>query len=144
VKLVREHINEKFTEDSDPIADMKIGAIQQIHKWFESVGEERSKRYNVDSNLNIIFNGSLDLQAMNVAELPKNNIMTVTGYLDLSNTKITELPDNLRVGGYLNLRGTKIKKLPENLTVGGNLYLEGTSIVKLPRSLKVKGEIYKV
>jgi hypothetical protein len=25
MKLVREHINEKFTEDSDPIADMGIG-----------------------------------------------------------------------------------------------------------------------
>ena len=27
MKLVREHINEKFTEDSDPIRDMSIGAV---------------------------------------------------------------------------------------------------------------------
>ena len=50
------------------------------------------------------------------------------GNLDLSNTKITTLPDNLTVGGWLDLRGTKITALPDNLTVGGGLYLRGTKI----------------
>jgi hypothetical protein len=34
MKLVREHINEKFTEDGDPITDMGIG-IDQMVKEFE-------------------------------------------------------------------------------------------------------------
>jgi len=33
MKLVREHINEKFTEDSDPIKDLKIG----LYKEFDSL-----------------------------------------------------------------------------------------------------------
>jgi hypothetical protein len=33
LKLVREHINEKFEEESDPIADMGIGIENQIKKW---------------------------------------------------------------------------------------------------------------
>ena len=39
MKIIREHINEKFTEDSDPIADMNIGMIHQIKLWMESIGE---------------------------------------------------------------------------------------------------------
>ena len=38
MKLVREHINEKFTEDSDPIHDMGIGMLNQIKKFIESEG----------------------------------------------------------------------------------------------------------
>ena len=57
------------------------------------------------------------------AMMGKNN-----GNLDLSNTKITALPDNLTVGGGLDLSGTKITALPDNLTVGGGLYLSGTKI----------------
>ena len=52
MKLVREHINEKFTEDSDPVADMEIGSKYLIHKWFESVGVNRS-RYTIDDNLHM-------------------------------------------------------------------------------------------
>ena len=39
MKLLREHINEKFTEDSDPIADMNIGMIHDIKLWMESMGK---------------------------------------------------------------------------------------------------------
>lgn len=38
MKLVREHINEKFTEDSDPIVDMNIGTKNQILKDLEKIG----------------------------------------------------------------------------------------------------------
>ena len=61
------------------------------------------------------------------------------GYLDLSGTGITALPDNLTVGGYLDLRGTGITALPDNLTVGGSLYLSGTGITALPDNLTVGG-----
>ena len=51
------------------------------------------------------------------------------GYLYLSGTGITALPDNLTVGSYLYLIGTCITSLPDNLTVGGSLYLSGTGII---------------
>ena len=36
MKLVREHINEKFTEDSDPIHDMGIGMDALFKRWIEN------------------------------------------------------------------------------------------------------------
>jgi len=35
MKLVREHINEKFTEDSDPIHDMGIGLYHNFENEYE-------------------------------------------------------------------------------------------------------------
>ena len=50
------------------------------------------------------------------------------GYLYLSGTGITSLPEGLTVGGSLDLSGTGITSLPEGLTVGGFLDLSGTGI----------------
>jgi hypothetical protein len=88
--------------------------------------------------------GTLDLRDTLITSLPDN--LKVGGYLWLSRTQITSLPDNLTVGGLLDLTGTKITSLPDNLTVGGNLWLEDTPNLdkdNLPSSLVVKGEIYK-
>jgi len=52
------------------------------------------------------------------------------GNLNLGNTKVSYLPENLKVGGYLNLHNTSINSLPEGLTVGGGLYLSNTPISK--------------
>jgi len=38
-KRVKESVNEKFTQDSDPIADMNIGMMHQIKLWMESINE---------------------------------------------------------------------------------------------------------
>ena len=46
-----------------------------------------------------------------------------------------ELP--LKVPGYLDLSGTGITALPEGLSVGGDLYLEGTGITALPEGLQM-------
>lgn len=37
MKLVREHINEKFTQDSDPISDLGIGAVEKIENAIKSL-----------------------------------------------------------------------------------------------------------
>jgi len=71
--------------------------------------------------------GTLDLRDTEITSLPDN--LTVKGDLDLKKTKISSLPDNLKVGGFLNLRDTKISFLPDNLTVGGSLYLKNTPLV---------------
>ena len=60
------------------------------------------------------------------------------GELDLNNTPITSLPNNLSVGGDLYLYSTKITSLPDNLQVGGGLYLNDTPITSLPDNLKVR------
>lgn len=40
MKLVREHINEKFTKDSDPIRDMGIGIQQLVDQFKKDLYEE--------------------------------------------------------------------------------------------------------
>ena len=79
--------------------------------------------------------GNLDLSETGITSLPDN--LTVGGWLDLRETGITSLPDNLTVGGWLDLRGTGITALPDNLTVGGWLDLRGTGITSLPDNLTV-------
>ena len=114
------YINEKFTQDSDPVQDMGIGTRAQIKKWFDSA-KVSSKKYLIDDDLHVIVGGNLYLQY----------------------SAITELPDNLSIGGWLNLQDSKITELPDNLSVGGDLNLQGTAITELPDNLKVKGKIYK-
>lgn len=69
---------------------------------------------------------------------------TRNGDLDLRNTEITELPQNLKVKGTLNLSGcVELSDLPKNLEVGGDLLLwHCTGIKEIPESVKVKGNIY--
>ena len=121
MKLVKEYINEKFTDESDPIHDLGIGKRALIKKWFKSMGIN-SRRYTIDDKFNISLRGNLDL------------------YL---NQTVTELPDNLTVEGYVDLRRTNIIELPDNLTVGSFLDIEMTKIKKLPKSLRVKSTIYR-
>ena len=83
--------------------------------------------------------GNLDLHNTGITALPDN--LTVGGWLDLSGAGITALPDNLTVGGTLYLSGTGITALPDNLTVGGTLYLSGTGITALPDNLTVGGSL---
>jgi len=105
--------------------------------------EEREKNYKISIQKKIqqyIKDGSkgdLDLSDTPITSLPDN--LKVGGYLDLSGTPITSLPDNLKVGGNLDLSGTKITSLPDNLEVGGYLDLSGTKITSLPDNLEVGG-----
>ena len=73
------------------------------------------------------------------------------GDLDLSESPVERLPDNLKhVGGYLWLFDTKITSLPNNLHVGDSLYLANTPLARkyTKEQIKamvpgVKGSIYK-
>ena len=83
----------------------------------------------------------LDLSYTKIAELPEG--LKVGGNLNLSNTKITELPEGLEVGKDLYLNGSEITELPEGLKVGGILNLENTEITELPEGLKVGGRVIR-
>ena len=119
MKLIRESLFEKFSEDGDPIADMGIGSKYSIKQWFDSVGV-KPHRYFIDDDLTINFQGGLDLEGTQIIKLPDN--LNIEWDLDLRGTPITELPDNLSVGGDLSLRRTQIAELPDNLSVGGTIY----------------------
>ena len=105
--------------------------------------EEREKNFRIATLKKVqeyIKNGSkgdLNLSDTPITSLP-DNLTKVGGSLDLENTPITSLPDNLtKVEGYLDLYNTKITSLPDNLTVGGFLNLGNTKITSLPDNLTV-------
>jgi hypothetical protein len=65
--------------------------------------------------------------------------LNVEGSLNLSYSKITQLPKGLKVNGGLYLENTNIKSLPEGLRVQFSLSLSYTKIESLPKGLKVFG-----
>lgn len=75
-------------------------------------------------------------------EAPNETMESRYSWLDLRDTQIIRLLDNLIVRGNLDLRGTAITSLPDNLTVHGSLYIDDTQIAMLPGNLTVDGEIY--
>jgi type II secretory pathway pseudopilin PulG len=107
--------------------------------------EERQKNYitvvqkKIQQYMKNGGKGDLDLSNTPITSLPDN--LQVGGYLNLYKTPITSLPDNLKVGGYLDLDNTPITSLPNNLKVGGNLNLYDTPITSLPDDLKVGGNL---
>jgi hypothetical protein len=110
--------------------------------------EERSKNHIVAINQMIqkyIKNGSkgdLNLRNTHITRLPDNLIM-VGGNLSLYGTQITKLPDTLKaVGGGLYAHGLPITTLPDGLVVGGDLILQDTPIESFPDGLVVGGDLH--
>jgi hypothetical protein len=69
--------------------------------------------------------------------------LNIEGNLDLSNFKITSLPEGLKVGRVLDLTDSDIETLPEGLEVGHSLWLAGCwGLTSLPKDLKVGGSLY--
>ena len=110
--------------------------------------EERNKNIQASINKKIqqyIKNGSkgnLDLHDTTITSLPDN--LQVGGNLDLSFTDIKSLPDNLQVLGNIDLSSTKITSIPNNLKVGGDLDLSYTKITSIANNLQVDGNLYLI
>lgn len=108
--------------------------------------EEREKNYLISTQKQIQqyikdgSKGNLDLRNTPITSLPNN--LKVEGGLFLGGTKITFLPNNLKVGGSLFSSDTEITSLPNGLQVGRNLYLSNTLITSLPDNLQVGGELH--
>jgi len=81
MKLVREYLNEKFTEESDPIQDMGIGLIDKVKKWLKlflkrEPATDNGRRYIkfddfiINNDLTIDINSDLDLSYEDFNILP--------------------------------------------------------------------------
>lgn len=96
------------------------------------------EKYNIkEENGRYYYYGNLNLRDTLITQLPDN--LTVSRSLDLSNTPIAQLPKNLVVGECLKIDETLITELPDNLIVGYTLNLSGTQITQLPDNLTVGG-----
>jgi hypothetical protein len=80
--LERVPVNEKFTEDSDPIHDMGIGLIVQVKKWLNTLIKERIPLTNdyekikldnfiINNDLTISINSNFDLSYEDLDVLPE-------------------------------------------------------------------------
>ena len=79
----------------------------------------------------------LNANGSSLTKLPKG--LKVKGEVHISNTKITEIPDDCEFD-ELYMGDTKITKLRDNLELKG-LYVCYSSLIELPKGLKVKGSL---
>ena len=106
---------------------MKKETIRKIFDFLEKE-ENRKKPFTYK----LTFNEPLTEKDLNIE-----------GNLDLSNFKITSLPEGLKVGRVLDLTDSDIETLPEGLEVGHSLWLAGCwGLTSLPKDLKVGGSLY--
>ena len=108
--------------------------------------EDRKKRYiaaiqkRIQDYINNGSNGNLDLSNTPIEKLP-DNLTKVRDNLDLNNSHIQSLPDGLFVGWNLYLQNSHTKRLPDGLKVGHYLNLYNTLIKELPDNLIVGGSL---
>ena len=110
-KVVRENLNEKFTEDSDPISDLEIGLSSQYKKWCE---ETNVIPYSLESLIRAIYKLEYDF----VHYLLFIKKLDVHGQRELNNTRIElwEIGTPLRVAISTN----NIKMIDILLKAGAN------------------------
>ena len=110
--------------------------------------EKRDKNYKIALQQQIreyIKNGSqgnLEFSESPITSLPDN--LKVGGDLSLVECpNIINLPQNLTVGGLLDLTGSvKVNALPKGLSVGKNVFASSTSIDSISPDIQVKGSLY--
>ena len=101
-----------------------------------------SKMRSLPKDLQVVDGKNIDLSNTNIARIPEkllNNVFDC--YLNLSNTKINDLPANLVVES-LNLQNTAVTKLPTNLKVKDFVAISGSNIKNIPNDLKADKVFY--
>lgn len=101
---------------------------------FKSLNLRHAKVTNLRDNLEL---DELQAYKSSLTALPKS--LKVKELLDISGTKITEIPNDCEFG-CLHMKETKIKKLRDNLTLGG-LIINKCPISELPKNLVVYGSL---
>ena len=113
-------------------------------KWFDSIEKLKlvKELENHPDGTQYRYEDDLDLLNSNITKLP--NDLYVGLWLDLINCKqLTKLPDKLHVGRSLYMEGCEqLKKLPDDLYVGYHLWLVRTNISEIPNNLCVDGDLY--
>ena len=126
---------------------MEKETIRSIFKFLENEDNRKTpivwKLINneplTDDELNI--EGNLNLTDSKITQLPKG--LKVGDNLNLLGSIITSLPEGLEVGDSLDLSYSDIRTLPEGLEVGGSLWLIGCWLItSLPKGLHVGGDLY--
>ena len=122
-KLMRSQI-EMFEKQTGYILKLMDGKLY-YYGWLSCNSDYLPDNLVVDGNLNCSITST---------RLPKG--LKVTGYLDISMTNITEIPDNCEFND-LYMKFTKITKLRDDMMLF-SLDANDSSLTELPKGLKVK------
>jgi hypothetical protein len=84
--IIDKKVNEKFTEDSDPITDMGIGTKYLVEKWLKDFEEKycRGRLSFYTENIRINEDGTIDADMFNMAW---RDIKKVPKYIKFNNIK---------------------------------------------------------
>lgn len=135
-------INEKFTEESDPIYDMGIGIVKKIAEWFDkNIEIEQNDDQNYKSPYVIRKDGTIDVHGnlagkidVHIDQLPSYiTFNIVDGWCDFGHQGLTSLRGFPKeVHGYFRCSDNKLMSLegcPKIVTRGrgrtGNFYAGG-------------------
>ena len=126
----------KFLKERENV-DQPIRIIKFIIKQ-DLVDELES--YSSDERY--VYDGDLDVNNSDIRKLP--NDLHIKGTMNLSFCKeLINLPDKLYVQDDLYIDYTNISSLPDNLYVGQNLYIMGcTKITNVPNNLHIYNNFY--
>ena len=128
------------------------GDILHIYSYIK--GGSTGPLYLHDSELTHLpswltkVNGALDIAMSNIEDIPDvleitDNIYAnysklkefrrteVHNSLSLDYSKITKLPNNLRVHGYLSVEGIQFEQFPKNLIIDGIFYIKNSNLTNL-------------
>ena len=107
--------------------------------WFDSIEKFKliEELENHPDGTQYRYEDHLELNNSNITKLP--NDLYVGGSLNLQNcTQLTKLPDNLYVSGSLGLDETNITEIPNNLYVGHSLFIKNTPLAKKYSNEKIR------
>jgi hypothetical protein len=164
MKLVREHINEVFTDESDPIKDMGIGIVPKIEKWIEKnmIIDKNSHNtshlkinvndfppYIINSEGEIDVYGSLyKIYETALYDFPSYiQFNEVFGYCDIAYTSLIFMKGFPRiVHGYFRCSSNKLTSLEYSPIIVYNNYYPGHNpgnftVNDVKKVCKVKGFI---
>jgi hypothetical protein len=144
-KRIKESLNEKFTEDSDPVHDMGIGIKPLIEKWLKKYG---IKHYEINSNFSIdVPHNNVDLEGRHLKNLPSYiQFNYIKGYFTVINNQLTSLRGCPKeVNGFFSCENNKLKSLeyaPKKISGTFNCsYNLISKIDELPDGIKIRVEV---
>ena len=111
----------------------------RLFKVFGGDSEKFAKYHNKVYD-KIFIDGDLDLAESNIKVLPDNLEVKNDVYLD-DCIKLKSLGNNFKVGQTLFLDESSIEELPDDIQIGESLFLRNAPIKKLPNNLTIPAKL---
>jgi len=130
MKKISPSLNKLLNTDPDLKHDAAVKYYAKTHQPKEFAERLRGIG-TVDGDLDLSDFPDLD-------EIPEG--LTIKGYLNVSDTNIKKLPNNLTVNEPVLSKN--IEELPEKMTILNDLYLKDSSVKRIPPGVKIHGDLF--